>query len=158
MRIRPILVIASGMIATNVAAQDVGVKAINDAISAAERICLSGSKIHFEAKADGSLSITKFAPGGNVTLTVDQIIARGAQFIESPQVKMLIDEDIRLCMQNQWPIVLRAYDYANIPPGEKARLQAAQRARAYRDQNNGCSLGTHLHCVRGFPCLCELDE
>lgn len=161
MRIKLILFISYVLIASHAAAQDVGVKAINDAISAAERVCLSGSRVHFEAKADGSLSITKFAPNGAVTLTVDQTTARGAQFIESEQVKMLIDQDIRNCMQNQWPIVLKAYDYANIPASEKARLGVAQRARAYREQNDGCELGTHRHCVPGypqFPCLCELDE
>lgn len=154
------LLFASVMTVTSAAAQDAGVKAINDAISAAERVCLSGSRVHFEAKADGSMSITKFSPGGNVTLTVDQTIARGAQFIDSPQVKMLIDQDIRNCMQTQWPIVLKAYNYANIPASEKARLGAAQRAREYRKQNDGCELGTHRECVPGypqFPCLCQLD-
>jgi hypothetical protein len=154
MRIKSIVFIAAVLSATNAIAQD----AINDAISAAERVCLSGSRVHLEVKADGSLSITKFAPNGAVTLTFDQTTARGAQFMQSEQVKRLIDQDIRTCLQTQWPIVLNAYNNANIPANESARLGAAQRARDYRAGNNGCALGTHLHCVPGFPCLCELDE
>lgn len=160
MRIRLILFIASVMVATNAAAQDVGVNAINDAISAADRVCLNGSKVRFEANADGSLSITKFAPTGNLTFSVDKTTARGAQFFQSEQMRMLMDRDIRDCMERQWPIVLKAYDAANIPASEKAKMGAAERAREYRKRNNGCDLGTHRECVPGFPqfpCLCQLD-
>jgi hypothetical protein len=153
MRINSILLVASLMLSTNAAAQNAGMQPVNDAISAAERICLSGSKFHFEVKGDGSLSVTKFDPAGNLTFSVDRTTARGAQFIHSEQMKMLMDRDIRECLERQWPLVKNAYDQASIPG-----LGRAQILKQYRNQNNGCELGTHLRCVPGFPCLCEGDE
>ncbi len=158
MRIKSILFILPGRIATNAVAQDASMKAINDAISAAERVCLSGSRVHFEAKADGSLSIIKFGLDGSVTgaTTVDYITARGAQFIESPEVKRLIDQDIRRCLENEWLRVKQAYDEANIPGLGKARI-----LKKFREQNHGCSLGTHLRCLTAnnsqLGCFCEAD-
>ncbi|MGH6848222.1 MAG: hypothetical protein ACREC0_12530 [Methylocella sp.] len=52
---------------------------------------------------------------------------------------------------------------------EAERVAAAQRARAYRQENHGCALGTHLHCLTAndsrtgavlsqLGCSCEPDS
>lgn len=74
--------------------------------------------------------------GGNVNITCNPI-----------------QRDPRL-VEEEWQASQRRIRAA----AEAERLAVAQRKRAYRAANGGCELGTHPHCVPGFPCLCEGDE
>src|SRR5688572_26463215 len=76
---------------------------INQAIDAAERICLVGNRYKFRVDAAGNVSIAKLLGGqaaGNVT--VDNAQAKGSQFFDREDIRRLVDEDIRNCMKTEW--------------------------------------------------------
>ena len=89
-------------------AQDQNQRNVDTAISAAERICLSGNRYNFALKANGDLTIKKLSPGAEVELKVDRNQTRGGTFFDDAQVRQVVDQDIRACMQSEWPKVISA--------------------------------------------------
>jgi len=87
-------------------AQDANQQRINQAIDAAERICLVGNRYKFSANASGSVTITKFLPGGQGQVVVDNAQGKGSQFFDDETVRRGVDDDIRECMKSQWSAVL----------------------------------------------------
>jgi hypothetical protein len=88
-------------------AQDQNQRNVDTAITAAERICLSGNRYNFALKANGDLTIKKLSPGAEVELKVDRNQTRGGTFFDDAQVRQ-VDQDIRACMQSEWPKVISA--------------------------------------------------
>ncbi len=93
-------------------AQDAKQQRIDNAISAAERICLVGKRYKFSADASGSVTITKILPSGKAQVLIDNAEGRGGQFFDNEIVRRGVDADIRECMKDQWPIVLRQIEAA----------------------------------------------
>jgi len=87
-------------------AQEPSSSQVNQAIDAAERICLVGNRYKFQVDASGQLTISKLLPGGSTNITVDRADAKGSQFFENEEVRRLVDQDIRDCMRGQWMAVL----------------------------------------------------
>ena len=100
-------------------AQDTKTQEINQAIDAAERLCLVGDRFRFRIDAAGNLNILKLRPGASGNLLVDRERAKGSQFFDNEDVRRLVDQDIRQCMQQQWPSVLRAIQAAMPRPFKK---------------------------------------
>ncbi|WP_148291163.1 hypothetical protein [Methylobacterium sp. B1] len=95
---------------SQVQAQDAKQQRINQAIDAAERICLVGNRYKFTADVSGSVTITKLLPGGQGKVVVDGAQGKGSQFFENEDVRRNVDYDIRECMKSQWPAVLQVID------------------------------------------------
>src|SRR5271165_3195028 len=94
---------------------------VNQAIDAAERICLVGNRYKFQVDASGNLTISKLLPGGVSNITVDRADAKGSQFFENEEVRRLVDHDIRDCMKGQWMAVL-PYLIGNVTEVNSAQL------------------------------------
>ena len=94
-------------------AQDQRQKNVDSAIKSAERICLSGSRYKFDLKANGALQIFKRAPGVETGVNVDRNETRGGTFFNDEKVRRLVDQDIRACMEREWPRVGKALSEAN---------------------------------------------
>src|ERR1051325_4359944 len=80
--------------------------AIDNAITAAERVCLVGSRYKFSMDVSGKLTIMKIVPGADVKTTIDAAKATGGVLFEREDIRQLVDADIRKCMGDQWPRVL----------------------------------------------------
>jgi hypothetical protein len=76
-----------------VQAQDAKQQRINQAIDAAERICLVGNRYKFEADASGALTISKFLPGGQAKVIIDHAEAKGSQFFDNEVIRICVDRD-----------------------------------------------------------------
>ena len=87
-------------------AQETRQRLVNDAIKSAENVCGVGTRYRFSADANGQLTILKLSPGGELKATVDNIQSKGSQFFDNQEIRRLVDQDIRLCMQAEWPKVL----------------------------------------------------
>lgn len=100
-------------------------KSVDDAISAAERVCLVGTRYKFAADLKGGVMITKIVPGGQLSGTYDEIRTRGAPDFTNEEIRRFVDSDIRECMGKQWPRVLEVLKSVGVtvpPPGEKSEV------------------------------------
>ena len=88
-------------------AQGARQKAVDSAMSNAERVCLSGNRFQFKLNAGGDLRIIKLVPGANTTVDVDKHETRGGTFFQDSKVRDLVDDKIRACMERQWPQVIK---------------------------------------------------
>jgi hypothetical protein len=91
-------------------AQETKQQRIDAAINSAERVCLVGNRFKFQMDAQGNLTILKIQPGVNAQIKIDQAQASGGVLFEKEEVRRLVDDSIRLCMQSEWPKVLRALE------------------------------------------------
>jgi hypothetical protein len=91
-------------------AQETKQQRIDAAINSAERVCLVGNRFKFQMDAQGNLTILKLQPGANAQIKIDQAQASGGVLFEKEEVRRLVDDSIRLCMQSEWPKVLRALE------------------------------------------------
>jgi hypothetical protein len=90
-------------------AQETRQQLVNDAIKSAEAVCLVGTKYRFSVDANARLTISKLLPGAEAKATVDNINSKGSQFFDNEEIRRIVDQDIRLCMQGEWPKVLNAF-------------------------------------------------
>lgn len=77
-------------------------KAVDDAISAAERVCIVGNRFKFEAELSGGILIKKMIPAGQGRATYDAIRTTGSVDFKNEEVRRFVDGDIRECMAKQW--------------------------------------------------------
>ena len=118
---------------------------VDIAINGAERICLSGSRFKFDLKANGELTIRKLFPGAETEIKIDRNETRGGTFFENQQVRQVVDQDIRACMERQWPKVIQA-----LSGGQRSEIiqplqpvAAPGRAGWTRDALTGCHIWNH---------------
>src|SRR6266850_5132700 len=108
---RPLLLVLCGLLLSESSqAQENRQNAIDRAISAAERVCLVGTRYKFSLDVSGKLTITKIVPGADLRTTVDSASATGGVLFEREAIRQLVDADIRKCMADQWPRVLMALE------------------------------------------------
>ena len=91
-------------------AQDAQQQRVDAAIASAQKICLVGSRYKFSMNVKGELTILKLQPGGEASVTVDAANATGGVLFEKEEIRQIVDADIRKCMGEQWPQVLRALE------------------------------------------------
>jgi len=94
---------------------------VNQAIDAAERICLVGNRFKFQVDASGNLTISKLGAATNIT--VDRADAKGSQFFENEEIRRLVDQDIRGCMKGQWAAILPYLAGLTPPPSPQQVAQ-----------------------------------
>jgi hypothetical protein len=135
------------------------IKDVNDAIGAAEKVCLVGDRYRFEANADGGITISKFLPSGTGKVVIDRTQARGAQFFNDEAVRRLVDDDIRKCMSGEWRRVLNVLQKKSQNDGAKlTRLTGTwcltgdpSRRAAYFVVSDGDNQVRLTRSLSGFP-------
>ena len=103
-----ILIFVAAISVVSVNGQELRQERINSAIQSAETICLVGKRYKFESDADGSLTIFKLQPGGQGKLHIDKSDVTGGVLFENEGIRRFVDNDIRTCMQEEWPRILAA--------------------------------------------------
>lgn len=108
-------------------------KAVDDAISAAERVCLVGSRYKFEADLKGGVLIKKVLPAGQGQVAIEEIRTRGAPDFSNQEIRRFVDADIRECMAKQWPRVHDVLRQSGVAvPQQKGKAEII-RARVVRN-------------------------
>jgi hypothetical protein len=100
------IMVCLGLISQDALAQDQRQQQVDAAISGAERVCLSGDRFKFDLKANGDLTILRIEPGVSTNVHIDKNRTRGGTFFDDPAIRKLVDDDIRTCMKQQWPLII----------------------------------------------------
>jgi hypothetical protein len=119
---------------------------INQAIDAAQRICLVGSRYKFAMDASGKVTISKLLPGAETHLDVDRAEATGGVLFQNEDVRKLVDDSIRNCMERQWPDVLKAFESPSTPKLNTNELEFWKKvATILKSRANSCLLGQPIN-------------
>ena len=97
---KTLALVFSSFLSFNVNAEDNAQDRINKAVNVVHQLCLSGTDYTLSANVDGNITIKKFSPNGQGTLTLNAREIKGATaFQKGNELKIIADQDIRDCTQ-----------------------------------------------------------
>lgn len=121
-------------------------KSLQDALSAAERICLVGNRYKFSVDLKGGVIIRRLMPAGGIQGSYEELHARGGVDFQNEEIRRFVDADIRDCMMKAWPPVHEVLRSAGVDLPQSGAGSEVVKARVVGDlvvtlENSGTDRG-----------------